>query len=128
MRDGPSRSPRSGDEDDDELPSLEDMLWGAKRKRTLSSTFSSQLQVPDDRLDDVQSRNPNPCSSPPSKRRRHRPPAAMPASVPTKREVIDLTDTSEQCAICPHALGEGQDRSARIYMFLICRCVYHSGA
>jgi hypothetical protein len=49
---------------------------------------------------------------------------AATAAVPTRRlEVIDLTDNTEHCALCSNILGEGDDYTARIFVFGTCRCV-----
>ena len=38
-------------------------------------------------------------------------------------ELVDLTDTTEHCAICTNALGQGNNDIARMFILNTCRCV-----
>jgi hypothetical protein len=62
----------------------------------------------------------------PRKRRRGQASRLATTAVPIRRlEVIDLTDNTENCALCPNILGEGDDYTARIFVFGTCHCVSH---
>ncbi|KAF8852965.1 hypothetical protein BDZ45DRAFT_92701 [Acephala macrosclerotiorum] len=71
------------------------------------------------------SSNTGPTSKSRSPRQRveHRPKEAAVTSPIRVTEIIDLTDDTEHCAICPNTLLYGNGPAARAFAFSICNCV-----
>ena len=111
----------------DDLPSLEDILFEAKRKEASNFKRKASQQNRGRDRDGRTGSNPSIREDgdlrPPRKRRRGRTMIPATKSTAPVREVIDLTVNIEHCAICSNVLGQGDEHAARMFVFANCRCV-----
>lgn len=98
------------DDDDEYLPTLQEMLTGSRKS----------VPGPENR---IQTRKRNLAADVSSQRSSDISPQKRPCVRPQRPELIDLTSSTESCAICSNVLKHGEESAARAFAFKDCGCV-----